>query len=128
MIDVAEFVGVGMDMDKRLFRVIGRDQRESIRGGFAQPRSDGEDQVGLADALLQLWVGPVTELPRINSAAVRKRILPAERRSYRDAIAEREIPEVMRRPRAPVGAADDRNRVGRFLEQFEQLPRFGCRL
>src|SRR5205085_9501661 len=85
-----------------------------------EARPDGEDQIGFADPLLQLRVGPVAELAGIDAAAVRDCILSAERGGYSNAVAEREIGEMVRRAGAPVGPADDRDRVGGFLEQLVQ--------
>ena len=88
--------------------------------------ADGEDQVGVADALLQLGVGAVAELAGIDAAVVADRVLAAEGGGDGDAVAEGEVGEMMRRARAPVGAADDRHRVGRVLQQLEhRLDRAG---
>ena len=48
------------------------------------------------------------------------RVLAAEGGGGGDAVARGEIGPMMRRARAPVGAADDRERGGGVLEQFEQ--------
>ena len=66
VIDAAELVRVGMDVDERLAGMVGRDQRVAVGGRFAEARADGEDQVGVADALLQLRVGAVAELAGID--------------------------------------------------------------
>ncbi len=129
MIDPAELVGVGVDVDERLAGMVGRDQSIAVGGRLAEPRADGEDQVGVADALLQLRVGAVAELAGIDLAAVADRVLAAEGGGDRDAVAEGEIGEMVRGARAPVGAADDRDRVGRVLQQFEhRLDRAGVGL
>ena len=129
VIDAAELVGVGVDVDERLAGMVGRDQRVAVGRRFAEPRADGEDQIGVADALLQLGVGAVAELAGIDLAAVADRVLAAERGGDGDAVAESEIGEMVRRARAPVGAADDRDRVGRVLQQLEhRLDRAGIGL
>ena len=130
MIDPAELVGVGVDVDERLAGMVGRDRACSRRSSTSPSRgADGEDQVGVADALLQLGVGAVAELAGIDAAGVGDRVLAAEGGGDGNAVAEGEIGEMVRRARAPVGAADDRDRRGRFLEQLEQrLDRAGIGL
>src|SRR4051812_36452652 len=109
-----------MDVDERLARMVGRDERVAVRRRLAEARADGDDEVRVADALLQLRVGAVSQLAGIDLARVADGILPAECGSYGDAVAEGEVREVVRRARAPVGAADDGDRRGGFLEQLEQ--------
>ena len=113
VIDPAELVGVGVDVDQRLAGMVGGDQSVAVGGRFAEPRADGDDQVGVADALLQLGVGAVAELAGIDPAVVGDRVLAAEGGGGRDPVAEGEIGEMMPGARAPVGAADDRDRVRR---------------
>ena len=78
MIDAAELVWVGVDVDKRLAGMVGRDERVAVGGRLAEARADGEDQVGLADALLELGIRPVAELAGIDPASVADRVLAAE--------------------------------------------------
>ena len=111
VIDAAELVGVGVDVDERLAGMVGRDQRVAVGGRLAEARADGEDQVGVADALLELGIGAVAELAGIDLARVADRVLAAEGGGDGDAVAEGEVGEMVRRARAPVGAADDRDRV-----------------
>src|SRR5438270_8227891 len=120
MVDAAQLVGVRMNVDQGLAGMIWRDQRVTIGRRFAEPRSDGEDQVGVADALLELGVGPIAELPGIDLTAIADRVLAPERSSDGNAVAEREIGEAVGSARAPVGAADDRYRIGRVLQKLEQ--------
>ena len=80
MIDPAKLVGVRVDVDQRLVRVVRRDQLVAVGGGLTQSRLDHQQQVGLADALLQLGVGAVAELAGVNSACVGDRVLSAEGR------------------------------------------------
>src|SRR5207342_1362782 len=56
-------------------------------------------------------------------------VLAPERGGDRDSVAEGEVREVVRGAWAPVGPADDRDGVGRVLEQFEhRLDRAWVRL
>src|SRR5205814_7059265 len=73
VIDAAKLVGVGMDVNQRLVRMIGCDERVAIGGRLAEPWANGEDQIGVADALLELGVGPVAELAGIDAASVADR-------------------------------------------------------
>ncbi len=133
VIDVAELVGVGVDVDEGLAGMVGRDQFVAVGRRFAEAGADGDDQVGVADALLELGVGPVAELAGIDSAGVADGVLAAEGGGDGDAVAEGEIGEMMRGARAPVGPADDRDGIGRFLQKLEQgldragIGRFGDR-
>ena len=70
VIDAAELVGVGVDVDERLAGMVGRDERVAVGRRFAEPRADGEDQIGVADALLELRVGAVAELAGIDLAVL----------------------------------------------------------
>ena len=114
--DAAELVRVRVDVDQGLSRMVWRDERVAVGCGFAEPRADGDDQVGIANALLQLGVGAVAELARINLARVADRVLAAERGGDRDAVAEREVREMVGGAWAPVGAADDCDRRGGVLQ------------
>ena len=78
VIDPAEFVGVGVDVDERLAGMVGRDQRVAVGRRLAEARADGEDQIGVADALLQFGVGAVAEVAGIDAAAIVDRVLAAE--------------------------------------------------
>ena len=91
VIDVAELVRVGMDVDQRLARMVGRDQRVAVGRRLPEARSDREDQVRVADALLELGVGAVAELPGIDAARVRDRVLAAEGGGDGNAVAEGEV-------------------------------------
>ena len=120
MMDAAQFVGVRVDMDQRLAGMVGSDERVAIGRGLAEPGADGQQQIGVADALLQPGVGAIAQLAGIDAAFVVDRVLAAEGGGDGDAVAEGEIGEMVRRARAPVRAADDGDRRGGFLEQFEQ--------
>ena len=78
VIDAAELVGVGVDVDQDLAGMVGRDQLVAVGGRFAEPGADDDQQVGVADALLELGVGAVAELAGIDSACVGDRVLAAE--------------------------------------------------
>ncbi len=120
MEDPAELVRVGVDVDQGLAGMVGRDERISVGGGLPQPGPDRDDQVGIAHALLQLRVGAVAELTGIDLAAVADRVLPAEGGGDGDAVAEGEVGEMVRGARAPVGAANDRDRRRGVLQELEQ--------
>ena len=107
MINTAELVRVGMDMDERLPGMIGRDQSVAVCGRLAEPRADGKNQVGLADALLQLGVRPVAELAGIDLARVADGVLTSERSRDGNPVTEGEVREMVRSARTLVGAADD---------------------
>ena len=109
--------------------MIGRDQSVAVGRRLAEPRADSEDQVRVADALLELWVRAVAKISGIDLARVADRVLAAERGRDRDSVAKGKVREMVRGARAPVGAADDRDRVGRVLQQLEhRLDRAGVRL
>ena len=120
VVDAAEFVGVGVDVDQQLAGMVGGDELVAVGGRLAQSRTNHDQQVSIADPLLKLGVGAVAKLAGIDRAIVGDRILPAKGSSGRDSVADREIGPVMTGARAPVGTADDRHRVGRILEQVEQ--------
>ena len=129
MIDVAELVRVGMDVDESLAWMVGRDELVAVRRRLPEACADRKDKVRVADALLKLGIGTVAELPGIDAACVVDRILAAEGGRDGNAMAKGEVCKMMRRARAPVGAADDRDGDGRLLEQLEQrLDRAGIGL
>ena len=106
-------------MDQQLAGMIGGDELVAIGGCLAEPRADDEQQVGLPNALLELRIGAVAEVAGIDRAAVGNRVLAPERRRHRNTVAVREAGEIMRRCRAPVGATDNRDGVGRVLQQVD---------
>ena len=86
VIDPAELVGVGVDVDQRLAGMVGRDERVAVGGRLAEPRADGKDQVRVAHPLPQLGIGAVAELAGIDRALVVDRILAAESGGDRDSM------------------------------------------
>jgi hypothetical protein len=119
VINVAELVRVGMDVDEGLAPMVRRDERVTVGRRFPEACTDGEDQVRVTDALLELGVRAVAKLACIDPASVRDRVLATKRGGDGDSVPECEICEVMRSARAPVGATDDGNRIGRLLEELE---------
>src|SRR3954453_12452494 len=99
-----------MDVNQCLPGMIGGQGGIAIGRGFPEPWADGEDQVGVADTLLEHGVGTVTEIAGIDSAAVVDGVLTPERRRDRNSVTEGEIGEMMRRAGTPVGAPDDGHR------------------
>ena len=118
-IDAAQLVGIGMNVHERLPGVVGRDQRVSVGGRFAEPRADGDDEVGFSNALLKLRVRPIAELAGVDLACVADCVLAAEGRGNRDAVAIGEVREMVGCARAPVGPADDRDRRRSFLQELK---------
>ena len=129
MIDVAKLVRVGMDVDQRLSRMIRRDQRVAVGRRFPEASADGQDQVGIADALLQLRIGPVAELARHRPRRCWRSHPAAGRLPRPECRAGTRSLRSGARSRAPVRAADDRNRGGCLLQQLEhRLHGAGIRL
>ena len=99
--------------------MVGGDELVAVGGRFAEARANDDQQIGIADALLELGVGAVAELAGIDAAGVGDGVLAAEGGGGGDAVAEGEIGPMMRGARAPVGAADDRDGGGGVLEQVD---------
>src|SRR5579872_4416936 len=108
-VNAAKFIGIGVDVDERLAGMLGRDQLITVGGRLAEPRADGNDEVSVANALLQLGVGSVAKVAGIDVTVVGDRVLATERCRNRNSITEGEIGEVMRGSWTPVGAADNRH-------------------
>ena len=70
VINPAELVRVGVDVDKRLARMLGGDEGITIGRRLAEAWTDRQDQVSVADTLLELGTGPVAELAGIDLAVL----------------------------------------------------------
>jgi hypothetical protein len=58
VVDPAELVRVGVDVDQNLAGMIGRDQGVAVGGRLAQASADREDQVGIAMRCWSFGLGP----------------------------------------------------------------------
>ena len=110
-IGAVEFVRVGMDVDKPLLGMLRRHQRVAVRGRFAEPRPDHEQQVGMLDSLDESGIRTVAEVAAPDRAVVRHRVLAAECGCHGDAATRRPIGKVARGVVAPARAADNRDRT-----------------
>src|SRR5512139_1614579 len=95
------------------------DQLVTVGRGFAEARTNNQQQVGIANALLKLWVGPIPELPGIYSAIIADRVLAAEGGGSGDAVAPSEGREMMRCIAVPSRTPNDCDGAGRVLQQAE---------
>ena len=111
-IDAVELVGVRMDVDEKLVRMVGRDEGIAVRRRLAEPGTDREDQVGRLDPLCQLRIGSITEIAGIDRRRGLDRVLSPERGGDRDAEAFGEHLEVSAGLRVPPRTADDGDRSG----------------
>ena len=76
-----------VDMDQELVGMVGADKLVAVGRGFAETSAGDKQQVRLADALLEFRVGAIAKLPGIDAALIVDRVLPAEGRCGRDAVA-----------------------------------------
>ena len=74
-------------MDERLTGMVGRDQRVAVRRRLAQPRADGEHQIGRLDPRDKFRVGAIAKITRPDGGVIGHRILPPEGRGHGDAPA-----------------------------------------
>ena len=111
-IDMVELVRIGMDMDQYLVGMVGGDQCIAIGGGLAQPRADGQYQIGILDPLGQLRIGAIAEIAGIDRTFVREIILPPERDCHRKPDALGILGKIIFGFFAPASAADNRDRIG----------------
>ena len=70
MIDAAELLGVGMDVDERLPRVGDVEQRVALRRHFRHAAADQQHEIGRLDARFQLRIGADADIAGISSDAV----------------------------------------------------------
>ena len=116
-VDAVELIGIGVDVDQLLARMIGGDQRVAVGGRLAEPRADHQQQVGCLDPFYQLGIWPVAEVAGADRRGGRQRVLPAEGSRYRQADPFGEMSEVFARLGIPTRAADDCNRRGGVRQQ-----------
>ena len=126
-IDPAQLLRVGVDVDQQLAGMLERRDLVTIGRRLPQPRADGDDEVGVFDPLHQLGARAVAQVPGIDRAVRRNRVLTPEGRRHGKPDAFSELLEVHPRLGVPARAADDRDRARRVRDQIEQrLHRIGA--
>ena len=86
LIDAAEFLGAGMDMDRGWLRHGNVEQRIAAGGHLAHARADDEQQIGLRDALRQLRIDADADVAGIVGMQIVDDVLAAERAADRKAV------------------------------------------
>ncbi len=95
-----------MDVDEGLARVGDAQQRIGLRGDLADPRADGEDEVGGFDAGDEAGRGAGAEIAAICVEPVVDDILAAERAAGGEIVGGEEAGDVGAGSVGPTGAAD----------------------
>ncbi len=118
LVDPAELVGIGMDVDQHAPDARRDDRREAAGLDVAEPGPDDEEDVGVAQAVAQRRIGAEAEMARVAGRLVVHVVLAAPR--SRDGDAARGAPRGERRPRggAPGKPSDDREWPLRAGEQL----------
>ena len=109
-----------MDVDERLVRPAGRDERVAAGRRLAEAGTDDEQQVGVAHACRELRVGADADVAGVDPRGVVDVVLPAEPGTDGELVRLREGEEVRRGLLRPPAAADDRERPLRAGEQLAQ--------
>ena len=106
-----------VDVHERLLRRRHVEERVARRRHLAEPRPDGEQQVGLANTRRELRVDADADVADVARRVVVERVLAAERRAGGQRVRLEERAQVARRGRRPAGATENRERP---LGSFEQ--------
>jgi hypothetical protein len=120
LVDGAELVGVGMDVDEALLG--DRCAHEGVAGGGDLPQApaDGQEDVGLADAARERRIHGQPDVPGVGARGVVDVVLAAKRGGHRHAPGLGEGGDVGAGPRGPPALPHDRERSPRRREQLAQ--------
>ena len=116
LVDVAQFVGVGMHVDQALPGTGDIDQTETGGRHFTEPRADHQQAVGFVDELVQGGIGTETEIAGIVGMFVIDKVLAAKRIHQRNRTGGGELLQLQPRRFAPAAATDDDQRALGFGE------------
>ena len=122
LVDAAELVRVGVDVDQPLARARRLEQRVLACGDLAEACAEREDHVGVLDALRKRGVHPDRQQPGVHRRAVVDVVLAAKRggNGHVRSLGERhDVASGLLAPPAP--AHDDQRPLGR-REQLERTP------
>ncbi|OIQ79966.1 hypothetical protein GALL_382800 [mine drainage metagenome] len=123
-VHAAEFGRVGVDVDQRLPRLRCVDQGVAGAADFAQPRTEHQQQVGVAHALQQGRRSAEAELADVVLAAVVEQVLAAKAGDHRQRARRGERVQRVAPGALPARSADDEQRT---LRRGQPLLQFGQR-
>ena len=124
-VDAAELLGARMDMHELRARPRNIDQRVALRGNFAEPAADQQDEIGVLDARDQLGIGADAEVAGVaGMQRIEQRQAPiAGRDRQREALGElrasRRAPA--RDQRLPPRMTSGRSRLRQQLFELRHL-------
>src|SRR6185437_7590486 len=111
LIDAAQLLGIGMDVDEALLRRRNVDEGVAAGRHLAEPRADDDEKVGRLDALSELGIDADPDIAGIARVRVVEAILAAEDTAGREMVRGRESLDLRHRLRVPCAAAEQQERA-----------------
>ena len=118
LVDAAQLLGTGMDVDQRLRGHGRREQRIARRRHLAQPLADHEQHVGVANARGELRIDADPDVAGVERVPVVEQVLVAESAGDRQRERLGHLAQRAARGRVPAAAADEHERPLRCGEQL----------